>query len=62
MLSITAISPTLEETMKKAYNAINHIHFDGMQYRKDIAHRFFIYLFVVSSSFFLQTTRNSFPS
>ncbi len=38
VLSVTATGPTLEETIKKAYQHIGKkaVHFKGMQYRKDV--------------------------
>lgn len=36
VLGVTALGSTLEEARGKAYKAIEEIHFDGMQYRKDI--------------------------
>ncbi len=39
VLGVTAIGDTLEEAREKAHAAIAKIHFDGMQYRKDIGHR-----------------------
>jgi phosphoribosylamine--glycine ligase len=38
VLNITATANTLEQALQKAYTAIgaNGVHFDGMQYRKDI--------------------------
>ena len=37
--SLTAWAENLAESVKAAYGAVNKIHFDGMQYRKDIARR-----------------------
>ncbi|KAL6704593.1 Bifunctional purine biosynthetic protein ADE1 [Coniothyrium glycines] len=39
VIASTATASTLEEAVVKAYNGVNCIHFDGMQYRKDIAGR-----------------------
>jgi phosphoribosylamine--glycine ligase len=36
VLGVTALGETLELARAKAYEAISKIHFDGMQYRKDI--------------------------
>lgn len=36
VLGVTALGKTLEEARKTAYNAVEQLHFDGMQYRKDI--------------------------
>ncbi|KAF2272265.1 phosphoribosylamine-glycine ligase [Westerdykella ornata] len=39
VIASTATADTLEEAVAKAYNGVDCIHFDGMQYRKDIAGR-----------------------
>ncbi|KAK7532666.1 phosphoribosylamine-glycine ligase [Phyllosticta citricarpa] len=39
VIASTAWAPTLEEAVKKAYKGVEAIHFEGMQYRKDIAGR-----------------------
>jgi phosphoribosylamine--glycine ligase len=39
VLGVTAIGKDIGEAKEKAYEAIGKIHFDGMQYRKDIADR-----------------------
>ncbi len=36
VLSITSLGATLAEARARAHQAISHIHFEGMQYRKDI--------------------------
>ncbi|MBZ0284219.1 MAG: phosphoribosylamine--glycine ligase [Anaerolineae bacterium] len=36
VLNVTAVGSTLDEALQRAYAAIEHIHFDGMHYRKDI--------------------------
>ena len=36
VLSVTATGQNLTEAKEKAYQAVSHIYFDGMQYRKDI--------------------------
>jgi phosphoribosylamine--glycine ligase len=36
VLGVTAIGKTYNDAIKKVYNAVSCIHFDGMQYRKDI--------------------------
>ncbi len=41
VLGVTARGKTLEEAVRKAYDAVGKIHWEGMQYRKDIAHRAF---------------------
>ena len=37
VLGVTGIGPDLKTAVKRAYDAMNHIHFDNMHYRKDIA-------------------------
>lgn len=39
VIASTATAATLEEAVEKAYKGVNCIHFEGMQYRKDIAGR-----------------------
>ncbi|ORY17622.1 phosphoribosylglycinamide synthetase [Clohesyomyces aquaticus] len=39
VIASTATAETLEEAVKKAYAGVECIHFDGMQFRKDIAGR-----------------------
>ena len=39
VLGVTAAGPTLEAALEEAYSAIARIHFQGMYYRRDIAHR-----------------------
>jgi phosphoribosylamine---glycine ligase len=39
VLCVTALANTVAEAQKKAYAAIGGIHFDGMQYRRDIGYR-----------------------
>jgi len=36
VLGVTARGVDLETSIRKAYRALEKIHFDGMQYRKDI--------------------------
>lgn len=36
VLGITAVAPTLDEALKKAYSAVNKISFEGAHYRRDI--------------------------
>ena len=36
VLNVVCLGDDLETARKRAYNTIKHIHFDGMQYRKDI--------------------------
>ena len=37
VLGVTAVGYSFKETRKKAYDAMENINFEGMQYRKDIA-------------------------
>ena len=39
VLGVTATAPTLEEAIKKAYNGVESVSFDGMFYRHDIGKR-----------------------
>jgi phosphoribosylamine--glycine ligase len=39
VLGVTALGEDIRAARDKAYDAINNIHFKGMHYRKDIAHR-----------------------
>ena len=39
VLCVTALGDTVAQARDMAYNAIDGIHFDGMQYRRDIGHR-----------------------
>lgn len=39
VLGVTASGPDIPAAIKSAYQAIDQIHFDGMQYRRDIGHR-----------------------
>ena len=39
MLCVTALGDSLKMARTRAYHAVESIRFDGMQYRKDIAHR-----------------------
>jgi phosphoribosylamine--glycine ligase/phosphoribosylformylglycinamidine cyclo-ligase len=41
VLSVTGTGSTLREAVDKAYAAVGRISFDGMFFRKDIAHRAF---------------------
>ncbi|KAI9317772.1 phosphoribosylglycinamide synthetase [Dichotomocladium elegans] len=41
VLAVSAVAPSLREAVDKAYAGISKINFDGMFYRKDIAHRAF---------------------
>ncbi len=39
VLGVTAIGDTIAAAQRKAYDAMKLIHFDGMHYRRDIAHQ-----------------------
>ncbi|HRS93988.1 MAG TPA: phosphoribosylglycinamide synthetase C domain-containing protein, partial [Candidatus Latescibacteria bacterium] len=39
VLGVTAVADDIRTAVGRAYRAVDHIHFDGMHYRKDIAHR-----------------------
>jgi phosphoribosylamine--glycine ligase len=39
VLGVTAVAPSLEEALARAYEAIKLLHFDGIYYRNDIGHR-----------------------
>jgi phosphoribosylamine---glycine ligase len=39
VLCVTALGETLRQAQRTAYAAVSGIHFDGMQYRRDIGHR-----------------------
>jgi phosphoribosylamine--glycine ligase len=39
VLNVTGLGPTLEDARGRAYAAVEQIHFDGAQYRSDIAAR-----------------------
>ena len=39
VLGVTAIGPTYENAIKKVYEAVAMIEFDGMFYRKDIGRK-----------------------
>jgi len=39
VLGVTALGANLEQAIARAYEAVSHISFDGMFYRKDIGHR-----------------------
>jgi phosphoribosylamine--glycine ligase/phosphoribosylformylglycinamidine cyclo-ligase len=41
VIAATATAETLEEAVKRAYVGVEHIQFEKMQFRKDIAHRAF---------------------
>jgi phosphoribosylamine--glycine ligase len=39
VLNVTALGHTVREAQQRAYRAMEMIHFDGMHYRRDIAHQ-----------------------
>lgn len=39
VLCVTALGDSVKEAQMRTYEAVGHIHFDGMQYRKDIGYR-----------------------
>jgi phosphoribosylamine--glycine ligase len=39
VLGVTAVAGSLEDALERAYQAIAEIHFEGMYFRHDIAHR-----------------------
>jgi phosphoribosylamine--glycine ligase len=39
VLCVTTLSDNIRQAQKRAYDLIVGIHFDGMQYRRDIGHR-----------------------
>jgi phosphoribosylamine--glycine ligase len=39
VLGVTAAADSLERALDRAYEAMGHIHFEGMYYRRDIGHR-----------------------
>ena len=41
VLCVTALADSVKQAQTKAYDAARTIHFDGMQYRRDIGHRAF---------------------
>ena len=41
VLCVTALADSVRQAQTKAYDAARTIHFDGMQYRRDIGHRAF---------------------
>lgn len=36
VLAVTSLADTFQKALKKSYNTVNKIHFEGMNYRKDI--------------------------
>jgi phosphoribosylamine---glycine ligase len=39
VLAVSALGKTYADAQRRAYNAVNLIHFEGMHYRKDIGHQ-----------------------
>jgi phosphoribosylamine--glycine ligase len=39
VLGVTALGANLDAAVARAYEAVSHLSFDGMQYRRDIGHR-----------------------
>ncbi|MFA5410593.1 MAG: phosphoribosylglycinamide synthetase C domain-containing protein, partial [Candidatus Omnitrophota bacterium] len=39
VLGVTGLGDTIKEAIDKTYQAVEKIHFEGMQYRKDIGQR-----------------------
>ena len=39
VLGVTALGANVEQGARRAYEAVERIHFDGMQFRRDIAAR-----------------------
>ena len=39
VLAVSAYGETLQDALKAAYGVVNDIQFEGMVYRRDIAHR-----------------------
>jgi phosphoribosylamine--glycine ligase len=39
VLSVCALGDTIVDAQRRAYEALKHVHFDGMHYRKDIGHQ-----------------------
>jgi len=39
VLGVTAVADDIQTAVGRAYRAAEHIYFDGIHYRKDIAHR-----------------------
>ena len=39
VLGVTALAPSLDDAVRRAYAGLNEIHFDGIYYRRDIAYR-----------------------
>ena len=39
VLGITALGDTIEEAVRRAYQGVDQVDFEGMHFRRDIAHR-----------------------
>jgi phosphoribosylamine--glycine ligase len=39
VLCVTALGETVKDAQKRAYEAVNTVRFNGMQFRRDIGHR-----------------------
>ena len=39
VLCVTALADNVRQAQQRAYEVLHGIHFDGMQYRRDIGHR-----------------------
>ncbi len=39
VLGVTALAPSLDEAVRRAYSGLKAIHFDGLYFRRDIAYR-----------------------
>ena len=39
MLCVTALGDTVRAAQRAAYEAVEQVRFDGMQFRRDIGHR-----------------------
>ena len=39
VLGVTALAPSLDDAVRRAYSGLQEIHFDGIYYRRDIAYR-----------------------
>jgi hypothetical protein len=48
VLAVTATAPTLEGAVKKSYEGVAQVHFEGAQFRRDIAHRYALCFFSCS--------------
>lgn len=46
VLCVVGLGDDLHQARDKAYKALDKVHFDGMQYRKDIGHRALYYYFM----------------